>query len=159
MSAERLTTTGQGPARTSVFCRHLGVPGARTLPLTVRAATVVPGRPSPVTGGVPFPRGELAVTDRVRFFDQGGAELPLQTEVLATWEADRRSVQWLLLDFQAAAEQLRADRAAAMGLAPGPTPSTTRTPATTSMGSPAGGTRPGPGRRRSRACAERNSER
>ena len=72
----------------------------KRLPLVVHASASVPGGPSPVSGGIPFPRGELAPTDNVRLFDDAGRELPLQTEVLATWDADRSSVQWLLLDFR-----------------------------------------------------------
>lgn len=71
---------------------------ATTLPLTVDWAGDAPARPFPVTGGIPFSRGELADPAQVRLRD-GARELPLQTEVLAHWPDG--SVKWLLLDFQA----------------------------------------------------------
>lgn len=52
--------------------------------------------------GVPFARGELTDKDAVRLFC-GTTELPLQTEVMATWgppdSPDGRSIKWLGLDF------------------------------------------------------------
>jgi len=67
--------------------------------LTVHLAAPVRGRAVPVSGGIPFPRGALAPTDGVRLADSAGREVPVQTEVLATWEPARKSVRWLLLDF------------------------------------------------------------
>jgi hypothetical protein len=58
-------------------------------------------RDSPVTSGIPFPRGAVKDEQQVVLFDPGGKEVPLQTTVLSRyWEADG-SIRWLLLDFQA----------------------------------------------------------
>jgi hypothetical protein len=103
----------------------LAAPGARRLPLTVHASASVSKRVSPITGGVPFPRGELAVNDRVWLFDQAGTELPLQAEILATWEVDRSSVQWLLLDFQLA-DLPQGQTTLTLAYGPGPKPSPQR---------------------------------
>lgn len=70
---------------------------AGTVPLTVDWGGVTLARPFPVTGGLPFGRGELRDAAQVRLRD-GANELPLQTEVLARWPDG--SVKWLLLDFQ-----------------------------------------------------------
>lgn len=69
----------------------------RTIPLTVDGAGVRLAEPFPVTGGIPFGRGELTDVTRVRVSDEE-RELPLQTEVLARWPDG--SVKWLLLDVQ-----------------------------------------------------------
>jgi len=52
----------------------------------------------PVTGGVPFPRGELGSANRVRLKNAGGAPVPLQAAVTGRWPDG--SVKWLLLDFR-----------------------------------------------------------
>ncbi len=54
----------------------------------------------PVTQGVPFADGELACNTSIRLVDAAGRSIPLQTECLTTWSADRRWVKWLLVDFQ-----------------------------------------------------------
>ncbi|MEW6358254.1 MAG: hypothetical protein AB1696_18110 [Planctomycetota bacterium] len=53
----------------------------------------------PVTSGVPFPQGALGSDENIRVLGPKGAEVPLQTKVLARWPD--RSVKWVLLDFQA----------------------------------------------------------
>ena len=55
---------------------------------------------APVTAGIAWPRGALRKTDSLRLLDRGGRELPLQVCTLARWPDG--SVQWTLLDFQAA---------------------------------------------------------
>src|SRR5947207_1174062 len=55
--------------------------------------------PWPVTTGVPFPRGQLTDADHCRLVDDTGRECPLQARVAATWDAQRRSVRWLTIDF------------------------------------------------------------
>jgi hypothetical protein len=57
--------------------------------------------PWPITTGVPFPRGELTDIEHCRLFDDTGREIPLQARVAATWDADRRSIRWLTIDFVA----------------------------------------------------------
>lgn len=84
-----------------------GAPRAGEIDLTVDWAGVESARPYPVTGGVPFARGELDDPARVRV-RRGGEEratraIPLQTEVLARWPDG--SVKWLLLDLQLAPGQ------------------------------------------------------
>jgi hypothetical protein len=55
----------------------------------------------PITTGVPFPRGKLTGAEHCRLLDDRGAEQPLQVQVAATWEAERKSVRWLTIDFLA----------------------------------------------------------
>lgn len=52
----------------------------------------------PVTFGVPFPPGRLAVSDGVRVVDSAGNAVPCQFEVTGTWTADAKHVRWLLVD-------------------------------------------------------------
>jgi hypothetical protein len=62
----------------------------------------VSGHPGllPVTGGLPIPRGKAPAGSVFSLQDPTGRRIPLQTSVLRTW--DEGSVQWLLVDFQAA---------------------------------------------------------
>ncbi|TXT32532.1 MAG: hypothetical protein FD138_2048 [Planctomycetota bacterium] len=53
----------------------------------------------PITTGVPFPRGKLSDAEHCRLIDDQGQEQPLQARVAATWDADRKSVRWLTIDF------------------------------------------------------------
>jgi hypothetical protein len=53
----------------------------------------------PITTGVPFPRGQLTGAEHCRLLDDRGREQPLQVRVAATWDAERRSVRWLTIDF------------------------------------------------------------
>src|SRR5262249_43762418 len=53
----------------------------------------------PITTGVPFPRGQLQSVDNCRLIDDRGGERPLQARVAATWDAERRSIRWLTIDF------------------------------------------------------------
>ena len=55
----------------------------------------------PMTTGVPFPRGRLTSAERCRLIDDRGVERPLQARVAATWDAERKSVRWLTIDFVA----------------------------------------------------------
>ena len=51
----------------------------------------------PITSGIPFARGELRETDRVRLIEtENGRELPLQTRITCRWPDG--SVKWLLAD-------------------------------------------------------------
>jgi len=80
--------------------------GGNKLELTVNSIAAVSDRACPITGGIPFPRGGLSTEDRIRVFDSSDTELQVQTEVLATWDTERRQVRWLLVDFQAAGLKL-----------------------------------------------------
>jgi PcRGLX-like protein C-terminal alpha/alpha toroid domain/PcRGLX-like N-terminal RIFT barrel domain/PcRGLX-like protein central beta sandwich domain/Galactose oxidase, central domain len=53
------------------------------------------GSKVPARGGVPFPRGALHDTDKVRLKDNSGKEVPVQVDRLAEWPDG--SVKWLLL--------------------------------------------------------------
>ncbi len=55
----------------------------------------------PITTGVPFPRGKLASAGHCRLIDDRGQEQPLQSQVTATWDAERKSIRWLTIDFLA----------------------------------------------------------
>ena len=55
----------------------------------------------PITTGVPFPRGKLTSAEHCRLIDDRGEERPLQARVAATWDAERKSVRWLTIDFLA----------------------------------------------------------
>ncbi len=55
----------------------------------------------PITTGVPFPRGKLTNAEHCRLLDDRGQERPLQSQVTATWDAERKSVRWLTIDFLA----------------------------------------------------------
>lgn len=72
----------------------------RRVALTVDAPVALDGDRQPVTGGIPFPCGALSPLDQVLLFDLDGNELPLQTEVLSTWDRAGDQVRWLLLDMQ-----------------------------------------------------------
>ncbi|MBM83472.1 MAG: hypothetical protein CMJ78_23175 [Planctomycetaceae bacterium] len=55
----------------------------------------------PVTTGIPFPRGGLTDEDNCRLVDEQGVEHALQSRVTATWDAERKSIRWLTIDFVA----------------------------------------------------------
>lgn len=55
--------------------------------------------PWPVTTGVPFPRGALKTVENCRLVEDGAQERPLQARVAATWDAERTSIRWLMIDF------------------------------------------------------------
>src|SRR5437773_427882 len=54
---------------------------------------------SPVTTGVPFPRGTLVDPGQCRLLDDMGREMSLQSRAAASWDADRTSIRWLTIDF------------------------------------------------------------
>jgi len=56
----------------------------------------------PITTGVPFPEGGLTDEKQCRLVDDTGAEQLLQSRVAATWDAARKSIRWLTIDFIAA---------------------------------------------------------
>ena len=80
------------------YDRSAGAP--QEIPLSVHLAAAAGSQGVPVRGGIPFPRGALAAADSLRLLDLDGHSIPLQSEVLATWDAAGTSVRWLLLDFQ-----------------------------------------------------------
>ncbi len=53
----------------------------------------------PITTGLPFPRGKLNSAEHCRLIDDQGQERPLQARVVAWWDAGRKSVRWLTIDF------------------------------------------------------------
>lgn len=54
----------------------------------------------PVTQGLPFAEGELAVGAPVCVLDASGRPVPTQSHVQATWTREKKWVKWLLIDFQ-----------------------------------------------------------
>ncbi len=69
--------------------------GANQIPIKVEQG--LPG--SPITLGIPFPKGELACPDKVRLLELDGTEIPCQTTLVTTWEPLDYSVKWLWLFF------------------------------------------------------------
>ena len=103
---------------TKILTSHVGRPLARaTMALTLigwlcspaDSATRVPlviDEPSaewkvswPVTTGVPFPREGLKDANHCRLVDDQNKEHPLQSRVAATWDAQKKSIRWLTIDF------------------------------------------------------------
>lgn len=66
--------------------------------LTVEEPAGVERQQWPVTSGIPLALGTLGDDQAAALFDEGGKEIPLQTEPLARWPDG--SIRWLLLDFQ-----------------------------------------------------------
>jgi len=79
----------------------------------------------PFTQGIPFRTRGLPVNARVELVDADGNNVPLQTEVLATWSPRRLWVKWLLLDFALALKAGEQTRLT-LRLADPPTSQTTR---------------------------------
>lgn len=71
-----------------------------TLPLTVQEPAGVERVAEPVTTGMPFALGSVPGGASFTLFEAAGAEVPLQSRVLALWPDG--SVKWVLLDFQVA---------------------------------------------------------
>lgn len=65
-----------------------------TFPLTVDA---VPG--SPVTMGIPFPKGALHSPDHIRIRNTAGREIPAQVTEVSTWEPADNSIKWVWVFF------------------------------------------------------------
>lgn len=55
---------------------------------------------APFTVGVPFPRGALDSSDKLRLLDREGREIPMQAQVTARWSRFG-PIKWVLLDFEA----------------------------------------------------------
>lgn len=72
--------------------------GAVSVRLLVEEPSGVSRSGWPVSSGVPFAQGALRDTEAVALFEEDAEEIPLQTEVLASWPDG--SVRWLLVDFQ-----------------------------------------------------------
>ena len=83
-----ITEPGSQPVSRARGCLRLDAPAG------------VPGDGYPVTWGIPFGRGELQDSQRVRVSAPDGSPVPLQTTVLRRWPDG--NVHWLLLDFSAA---------------------------------------------------------
>lgn len=69
---------------------------AHQIDIRVEEPICVVRRKYPITQGCPFPQGALHDSRQVRLLIQDGAELPLQTQTLATWPDG--SIKWLLMD-------------------------------------------------------------
>jgi hypothetical protein len=71
-----------------------------SIPITVRETAGLRRFIFPVVAAVPFPRGALADTRRVRLVDEQGREVGSQVTATARWPEDQ-SIQWLEVDFNA----------------------------------------------------------
>jgi len=60
-----------------------------------------PTVPSPITTGVPFPRGGLASVENCLLRDSDGQECLFQARPVATWDGPKGSIRWLTIDFVA----------------------------------------------------------
>ena len=69
---------------------------AESVPLKVDWPPGAAGSPVPVSGGIPFPKGQAPTADNIRLGDGNGKEIPCQVERLAVWPDG--SVKWALLD-------------------------------------------------------------
>lgn len=73
-------------------------PGVTSIPLRVRNPHPVPAAQWPVTGGVPFPQGQLAGAEQVRL-TRDGREVAAQIAPTGTWPDG--SLKWVLVTFLA----------------------------------------------------------
>ena len=71
----------------------------KTLELTIKGRGDGDVERFPITQGIPFPNKTLPTSANLILADDNGREVPLQTQVLATWSPRRLWVKWLLLDF------------------------------------------------------------
>ena len=65
------------------------------IPITVERER--PG--TPVTFGIPFPRGELVSTENVRVLNGAGDEIASQITPVTTWGPADGSLKWIWVDF------------------------------------------------------------
>ena len=84
--------------------RWLAVPSLWAFAATASAASIPlkvdrAGIDTPVTLGVPFPKGALRSVDHVRVLTARGVEIPSQITEVATWAPADPSVQWIWVDF------------------------------------------------------------
>ena len=70
-------------------------PRAAQVPITVEGER--PG--TPVTFGIPFPKGELGSTGDVRVLNDSGEEIPSQITPVTTWWPADESLKWIWVDF------------------------------------------------------------
>ncbi len=70
-------------------------PRPAQVPITVEGER--PG--TPVTFGIPFPKGELGSTGNVRVVNDAGEEIPSQITPVTTWWPADRSIKWIWVDF------------------------------------------------------------
>ena len=85
-------------AAAGMLCLTATLAWSGTVKLTVTEPSGVARKGWPVTSGIPFAQGALRDHEASALFGPDGKQMPLQTEVLATWPDG--SVRWLLLDFQ-----------------------------------------------------------
>ncbi len=70
-------------------------PGPARIPITVEGER--PG--TPVTFGIPFPKGALGSTGNVRVLDGSGQEIASQVTPVTTWGPEDGSLKWIWVDF------------------------------------------------------------
>jgi hypothetical protein len=104
VSAE-LQQGGKTLARASAFFRLVEAarpPQAGQIPLNLPRGVPLKAGTFPVSAGVPFPKGALWTTDRLRVVDSEGTPVPAQFAVRSRWGLDdSASIRWLGVDFQA----------------------------------------------------------
>lgn len=89
-----------------LFCSVLAVSVAgKTIPVQVREPGMADRKDWPVTGGIPFAKGDL-VGKNARLLGADGQPVACQTEVLAKWPDG--STKWLLLDFFVSVQKAQA---------------------------------------------------
>ncbi len=86
-----------GAASAAIVFVAMATVAGKEVVLHVREHAGVGREGWPVSGGVPFARGELADPAKVELRDDRGKRLQIQCEPLARWEDG--SVKWLLVDF------------------------------------------------------------
>lgn len=95
MQGDRLVGQTEAPFRVNP---PSDVPVSGRIELTVPNNTNATLAHTPMTVGVPFPRGALTDPSHVRLVDERGQEIPLQTRTTGRWSRFG-SIKWLLCDF------------------------------------------------------------
>jgi len=73
-----------------------------SVPIIIEEISGINRTNEPVSVGIPFPEGVLRETSGLVLHDPAEVNIPLQTQVLATWTDG--SLKWVLLDFQVSVE-------------------------------------------------------
>jgi|GEM_PF-3390218 len=89
-----------------LFCALSAAAFAGRIPIQVDRYLPDHRSPAPVTFGVPFPRGALAVGQPIAVLNAQNQPVAVQTSVAATWDPrGKQGVRWLHVDFQTEKDQ------------------------------------------------------
>ena len=88
-------------ATATFHVERIVLPERATIPVSVDEPVGREWQSFPATFGVPFPHATLDSADHVRLVDRNGKEVPSQITATSSWNADRRDVRWLMVDFLA----------------------------------------------------------